>query len=65
MKDEKLFREKLTVLNNSVAWDIAGNRDEYKCIDVDPFSVFECPVVPDIPEEPAEQDECKQPATGH
>lgn len=57
LKDENMFREKLTVLNSSVAWDIAGSRNEYKCIDVDPFSVFECPVVPDIPEESAEPDE--------
>lgn len=47
--DENTFKEKLTVLNNTIAWDIGGNRDEYKCIDIDPFDVFESPVVNDIP----------------
>lgn len=48
--DENIFKEKLTVLNNTIAWDIAGNRDEYKCIDIDPFEVFESPIVDDMPE---------------
>ena len=47
--DEKIFKEKLTVLNSTIAWDIGGNRDEHKCIDIDPFDVFESPVVDDIP----------------
>ncbi len=50
LNDEKIFRGKLTVLNNSVAWDIEGNRDEYKCIDIDPFQVFESPVVSELPD---------------
>lgn len=49
--DEDIFKEKLTVLNNSIAWDILGNRNEYDCIDVDPFDVFESPAVNEIPEE--------------
>lgn len=59
LKDEKTFCEKLTVLNNSVAWDIDGNRDEYNCIDIDPFNVFNCPVVSDIPEDEPLPDEIK------
>ena len=39
--DENIFKEKLTVLNNTIAWDIGGNRDEYKCIDIDPFTLYE------------------------
>jgi len=57
LKDEKTFYEKLTVLNNSVAWDMDGNRDEYNCIDIDPFNLFNCPVVSDIPEDELEPDE--------
>ena len=49
ISDENVFKEKLTVLNNTIAWDIGGNRDEYKCIDIDPFDIFESPVVDDIP----------------
>ena len=43
------FKNTLTVLNGTVAWDIAGNRNEYECIDIDPMTIFECPVVPDFP----------------
>lgn len=48
--DEKIFREKLTVLNGTVAWDIVGNRNEYECIDIDPMTIFKCPIVSEIPE---------------
>ena len=48
--DKDVFRETLTVMNHSIAWDLAGNRDEYNCIDIDPFDVFESPIVKDIPE---------------
>lgn len=51
LEDENIFREKLTVLNNSIAWDISGDRDESKCIDIDPFNVFDSPVVDEFPEE--------------
>lgn len=57
LEDEKIFHEKLTVLNNSVAWDMGGNRDEYKCIDIDPFNIFNSPMVLDIPEVEPEPDE--------
>ena len=50
IEDETVFKNTLTVLNGTVAWDIAGNRNEYECIDIDPMTIFECPVVPDIPE---------------
>lgn len=50
LKDRELFKKALTVIGNTIAWDLAGNRDEYKCIDIDPFVVFESPIVSDIPE---------------
>jgi hypothetical protein len=50
IKDEAVFKRTLTVLNGTVAWDIAGNRNEYECIDIDPMTIFKCPTVPDIPE---------------
>ena len=50
IEDEQIFRETLTVLNGTVAWDIAGNRNEYECIDIDPVTIFKCPVVSEIPE---------------
>ena len=51
LRDRKVFVERLTVMNGTVAWDIAGNRDETKCIDIDPFTVYASPVVNDPLEE--------------
>lgn len=50
IENESIFRDTLTVLNGTVAWDIAGNRNEYECIDIDPMTIFKCPIVSDIPE---------------
>ena len=50
IEDETIFKNTLTVLNGTVAWDIAGNRNKYECIDIDPMTIFKCPVVPDFPE---------------
>ena len=48
LEDEGVFAERLTVLNHTVAWDLAGNRDPSSCIDVDPYVVDrESPVVED------------------
>ena len=51
LRDRKVFVDRLTVMNGTVAWDIAGNRDETKCIDIDPFTVYSSPVVKDPLEE--------------
>lgn len=46
--DPTAFREKLTVLNDTVAWDISGDRDPTKCIDLDPIVIFKRdPIVAD------------------
>ena len=34
IEDKEIFKNTLTVLNGTVAWDIAGNRNIYKCIDI-------------------------------
>ena len=48
LKNQDFFNEKLTVLNDTVAWDLMGDRDETACIDIDPFWIFEtAPVVDD------------------
>jgi len=41
------FKSKLAVINDTVAWDIGGNRDPRKCVDLDPFVIFEQPAVAD------------------
>lgn len=48
LADEDVFRSRLTVLNDAVAWDLEGNRDETACIDLDPVKMYrESPVVDD------------------
>ena len=46
--DEDVFKNTLTVINGTVAWDLNKDRDETTCLDVDPITVFNCPVVNDI-----------------
>ena len=45
--DKEVFKSKLTVINETIAWDMGGNRDPRKCIDLDPLVIFEQPVVAD------------------
>ncbi len=48
LADENVFRSRITVLNDAVAWDLEGNRDETACIDLDPGKMYrESPVVDD------------------
>ena len=30
-----------TILNDSLAWDVTGDRDETKCLDIDPDMLYE------------------------
>ncbi len=50
LKDKDVFKKTITVIGNTIAWDLTGDRNEYNCIDIDPFVVFESPIVTDIPE---------------
>ena len=47
LQDISLFKAKLAVINDTVAWDMGGNRNPRKCIDLDPFVIFEQPAVGD------------------
>ncbi len=47
LKDYAVFTGALTIMNETVAWDISGTRDSSKCIDIDPFWVYSCPQVKD------------------
>ncbi|MGN0482231.1 MAG: DUF2442 domain-containing protein [Lachnospiraceae bacterium] len=40
LKDKNVFLNTCTVLNDTLAWDIAGNRDEANCIDIDPDTLY-------------------------
>ena len=41
LMDIQVFKDKLTVINYTIAWDMGGNRDPYKCVDIDPLTVYE------------------------
>ncbi len=38
--DKDFFIDSCTILNDTLAWDIAGNRDPYKCLDIDPDTLY-------------------------
>lgn len=48
---DREFFESVTVMNNTVAWDLSGVRDPYNCIDLDPCMIGECQIVADPMEE--------------
>lgn len=45
--DEAFFAERLTVMNDTVAWDVSGRHDPRECIDIDPFEVYAAKSVAD------------------
>lgn len=49
LSDPAFFRERLTVLNDTVAWDVTGDRDTTACIDLDPCTIFDTAQVVDDP----------------
>ena len=53
LADEAFFADRLTVMNGTVAWDVAGNRDEAKCIDIDPVVLYETATITRDPLEDA------------
>lgn len=40
LKNKEIFMQRCTILNDTLAWDIAGNRDEFNCIDIDPEMLY-------------------------
>lgn len=47
LKNREFFVNALTVMNDTVAWDLSGQHDPSDCIDIDPFTVAECEIVKD------------------
>ena len=47
LADKAFFSERLTVMNETIAWDVSGNYDPCTCIDIDPFDVYAAPSVAD------------------
>ena len=50
LEDESFFKDRCTVLNGTLAWDVTGNRDETQCLDVDPFVLWNASYDIDEPE---------------
>lgn len=40
LRNRKTFITTMTVMNGTLAFDIAGNRNERKCVDIDPETIF-------------------------
>lgn len=40
LSDIKHFKEKCTILNDTLAWDLTGKRDEFNCLDIDPLTIY-------------------------
>lgn len=47
LKDQAFFQNALTVMNDTVAWDLSGRFDSSNCIDIDPFTISEFEIVSD------------------
>lgn len=48
LQDEAFFRSRLTVINDTAAWDMTGDRNPCTCVDLDPIELYDtCPVVVD------------------
>lgn len=45
LQDIQVFLNTCTVLNDTLAWDLNGNRDVTQCIDIDPFVLYELPAI--------------------
>jgi hypothetical protein len=41
LRDKKIFMETCTIMNDTLAWDIGGNRDTSNCVDIDPETLYE------------------------
>lgn len=43
INDIDVFMGSCTILNDTLAWDIAGGRNESECIDIDPETLYNLP----------------------
>ena len=41
LNEIETFMNTCTILNNTLAWDIQGDRNPSHCIDIDPFTLYE------------------------
>jgi hypothetical protein len=41
LKNKEFFETRCTVMNGTLAWDVSGDRDESRCIDICPDTIYE------------------------
>lgn len=41
LEDIRVFKDKCTVLNGTLAWSLDDSYDESTCLDIDPFVIYE------------------------
>ena len=42
LNDINFFKERCRILNNTLAWDISGDKDLTMCLDIDPLTIWSC-----------------------
>ena len=47
LEDIDLFKERCTIMNNTLAWDVSGDGDVSKCIDIDPDYLYSLDCIED------------------
>ena len=40
LKDRQIFMDRCCIMNDTLAWDVDGCRDESRCIDIDPDMLY-------------------------
>ena len=48
LKEKDIFMDTCTILNDTLAWDISGNRDETSCIDTAPETLYELEAIDEM-----------------
>lgn len=44
LRDRNIFMSRCMILNDTLAWDVQGNRDVERCIDIDPETLYGLPM---------------------
>lgn len=45
LQNEEVFFKTCTIMNDTLAWDVGGNRDNSSCIDIAPDMLYDLPYV--------------------
>lgn len=40
LKDKEFYKNRCTVMNHTLAWDVSGKYDSTTCIDIDPETLY-------------------------